>query len=373
MRRLLFVVAEDWSFMSHRLPMAKAARAAGFEVHVACKVDQHGDAIRAQGFHMHPMHWERCKIGPIALGAEVAQLIQLVQQIEPILLHCVGLKPIMLGGLARQVVKIPHIIYAFVGLGYAFGHSWQAQTIRLALVPILKLFCCQNGAYVLLQNKDDQHELEKRGVIKRGAATLIRGSGVELDYFAALPMPNGPLTLGYTGRMLRHKGAHLMVAAQQILREQGHDINLILAGESDPANPSSITDAELQTWAKLPGVEWLGKISDVRQVWQRAHIAVLLSRSEGVPKSLLEAASCSRPVLTTDAPGCRDVVQPGQTGWRVGLDNHAQLIAALKTMITTPLEILTAMGQQSRAFVANTFSAEQVAREIGEFYTRITQ
>lgn len=357
--------------MSHRLPMAHAARAAGFDVHVACRVNQHGDAIRTQGFHLHPMRWDRRQIGPIGLGQEVAQLVKLIQHIQPHLMHCVGMKPITLGGLARQTVSVPKVIYAFVGLGYAFGTNWQAQAIRMALVPLLKQFCRQRGAHVLLQNADDQAQLEKRGIIARGSATLIRGSGVELDHFTILPLPPMPLTIGYTGRMLKHKGAHLLVDAQQTLREQGYDINLILAGSADPANPSSIRDAQLHQWAKLPGIEWLGRVDDVRQVWQRAHVAALLSRSEGVPKSLLEAASCGRPLLTTDAPGCRDVVQPGQTGWRVPLDDQPALMAAMQQILATAPETLAEMGAQSREFVASHFSAHDVAQQVGELYQKM--
>jgi len=179
------------------------------------------------------------------------------------------------------------------------------------------------------------------------------------------------LTAAFVGRLLEDKGIRSLIAAHRLLREKGVAVSLLLAGTPDPANPASAPIEEIEAWSREPGITWLGHVSDIRTVWARAHIAVLPSRREGLPKSLLEAAACGRPMVATDVPGCREVVIPGETGLLVPVDDPQALAAAIERLIGAP-DLRARYGQAARQRTVSEFSAAAIGEATSALYRRLT-
>ena len=221
---------------------------------------------------------------------------------------------------------------------------------------------------VIVQNPEDGAALAGFGVAQE-RIVLIRGSGVDTDHFTPLPEPPGPtVTVALVARMLRSKGVPDAVAAVRRLRAQGMAIELALAGPTDPDNRDSLSDAELAALTAEAGVEWLGRVEDVRAIWRRAAVAVLPSTyGEGVPKALIEAAACGRAIVATDMPGCREVVRAGETGLLVPPHDIGTLADALAALVRDPAR-RQAMGRSGRALVEREFGEAEVARQTIALY-----
>jgi len=364
--RLLYVVTEDWFFLSHRLPMARAAQAAGFEVHVATNVTDGAAAIAREGFVLHPVHFARGRLAPLATLATIRALRQLHRRIVPDLVHHVALQATILGSLAalgRPVARVN----AITGLGYSFiSESLKARIVRAAIGTLLRFLVDRRRSVALVQNPDDRALLRDLG-IAAGRIVLVPGSGVDVDRLEPTPEPPGPITLGFVGRLLDDKGIHVLVDAQRLLRAKGLAVDLLIAGTPDPANPASVSQAQAEAFGREPGITWLGHVDDIATVWARAHIAVLPSRREGLPKSLLEAAACGRPMVATDVPGCREIAIAGETGLLVRPDDPAALAAAIETL-AQDRELRARFGRNARQLAERRFAADAIGRATVEIY-----
>jgi glycosyltransferase involved in cell wall biosynthesis len=372
--KLLFLVTEDWYFCSHRLPVARAARAAGFEVAVATRVRAHGERIREEGIDLHPIGWRRRGDGFAGAGHAISAVAQLYRAQRPDIVHHIALKPVLLGGIARRLAfgssaEAPVVIDSIMGLGSRFSHTSLAGKLGWPSLGVALHFATgKRRGWVVVQNPEDHAALVGLGIDSE-RIVMIRGSGVDLEYYQPLPDPVGsPVRVALVSRMLRDKGVPDAVAAVRLLRARGLPIKLLLAGPTDPDNRGSLTAAELRALAAEPGIEWLGPVADVREVWRRAAIAVLPSTyGEGVPKALLEAAACGRPIVATDVPGCREVVRLDETGILVAARDIAGLAAALAALAADPAR-RAALGAAGRALVERDFGEELVARETLALY-----
>ncbi len=370
--KLLFLVTEDWYFWSHRLPVARAARDAGFEVVVATRVRDHGEQIRAEGFRLCPLAWRRRGDGIFGTARALIAIAALFRRERPDIVHLVALKPVLFGGIAARLAFArgtgrPAQIAAVTGLGSGLMPASRfARLGRSALGWALR--CTAGNGRVIVQNPEDGAALAGLGIAP-ARIVLIRGSGVDTDHFTPLPEPPGrTVTVALVARMLRSKGVLDAVAAVRRVRAQGLAIDLVLAGPTDPDNRDSLSEATLAGLAAEPGVEWLGRVEDVRAVWRRAAIAVLPSTyGEGVPKALLEAAACGRAIVAADMPGCRDVVGAGETGLLVPPHDIGGLAEALAALARDPAR-RQAMGRAGRALVEREFGEAGVARQTLALY-----
>jgi glycosyltransferase involved in cell wall biosynthesis len=242
---------------------------------------------------------------------------------------------------------------------------------RGSLLPSLRRIVSEKSV-VLVQNGDDRELLQRLGVDPSGIE-LIGSSGVDVDTFAPLPEPAGDVpVIGIATRMLAIKGVHHLIEASRLLRNRGVAHKVVLVGAPDPHNPSSIPEQTLRLWGSEPGISWLGHQSDVRKLWEMAHIAVLTSLGgEGVPKTLLEAAACGRPIVATDVPGCREIARAGSNGLLVPPGDAAALADALETLIKSP-ELRHRFGAEGRAIVEQEFSGDLVGRRTVALYERLT-
>jgi glycosyltransferase involved in cell wall biosynthesis len=356
--KLLFLVTEDWYFCSHRLPVARAARDAGFAVTVATRVRDHGDPIRAEGFRLIPLGWKRSGDGLLGGTRAIVEIARLYRRERPDILYHVALKPAFFGGIAARLAfaaRPPATVAAVMGLGTSAATAWRKR----ALGGALRLAAA--GGRVIVQNAEDRAALTGFG-FRAERIALIRGSGVDPGHFAPLAEASG-CTVALAGRMLRSKGVLAAVAAVRRLRAEGLAVDLMLAGAPDSDSRDSLSTAELTALASEPGVEWLGHVADVREVWRQAAIALLPSRyGEGVPKTLLEAASCGRPIIASDMPGCRDVVRHGETGLLVPPGDVAALAAAIRALAADPA-LRARMGAAGRARVVAEFGETRIAQQ----------
>lgn len=368
-RRLLYVVSEDFAFLLNRLPMARAARQAGFEVHVATNVDKGAKAIEAEGFTLHRIPFRRGGLSPFAAIPTVLALRRVERKIKPQIVHHAGLQCCVYGSIAAIGQTIPQV-NAITGLGYIFTSiTWRTRLLRRSMAQLLPRLLNTKQNLVLVQNPDDQATLETLG-IEHGRIALIPGSGVDTDVFRPLPEPEGPVTAGFAGRLLTDKGIRALVAAHGILRDRGYDINLLIAGNPDPANPASVSLEEAQAWGRRPGITWLGHIDDIGSLWRRCHLAVLPSHREGLPLSLLEAAACAKPMIATDAPGCREIVIDGQTGLLVPIEDAEALAAAIARLADSP-QLRENYGRAARQLVVDKLSAKIIGAAIVALYDRL--
>jgi glycosyltransferase involved in cell wall biosynthesis len=369
--RLLYVVTEDWYFLSHRLPMARAARAAGFEVHVAANDGGDADEIEDNGFIFHPVRFVRGRLSPLRSLGTIMALRRVYRTVEPTIVHYVAMQPTVLG-IASVVSPSFASVYGITGLGYSFiSETDKARSLRRAIRILLRIGLNRHGSVGLVQNPDDRELLISLGVRPEQIA-LIPGSGIDADRFRPIPEPDGPVTFAFVGRMLADKGVRTLIEAHRMLRESDIECELLLAGTPDPANPASIPENEIAGWTREEGVTWLGHVSDIETVWQRAHIAVLPSRREGLPKSLLEAAACGRPLIATDVPGCREIVINDKTGLLVPPDDPQALAAAMLRLIRSPSQRVR-LGVAARRLVDERFSAEIVGKATVELYQKLVE
>jgi glycosyltransferase involved in cell wall biosynthesis len=368
--RLLYVVAEDWAFLSHRLPMARAARDEGFEVHVATRVNDNAAAIVAERFILHPVPFTRGSLSPLASLSTIVALRRVHRTVKPDLVHHVALQACVLGMIATFGRRTA-CVNAFIGLGYAFTASTtRARVVRRLLDVSLRFLIDRDNTIALVQNADDMAALMSLGISKSRIA-LISGSGVDVERLVPLPEPEAPPTFGFVGRLLDDKGVRTLIAAHRLLRARGSEVCLLIAGTPDPANPASVTQAEMTAWDSEPGISCLGYVTDIAGLWARAHVAVLPSRREGLPLSLMEAAACGRSMIASDVPGCREIVVDEQTGMLIPVDNADALAAAMARLASAP-ELRARYAAAARHLVVERFAAKIIGRQIVQLYRQLT-
>jgi glycosyltransferase involved in cell wall biosynthesis len=366
--KLLFVVTEDWYFVSHRLALAVAAQAAGFEVVVATRVGRHGEAIRAAGLRLVPFGLARTYGNPLR---EILALVRLYRRERPDIVHHVALKPIMYGAVAARLARVPAQVNAVVGLGWLFTSAKGVmRLIRPAARWTLALLLRTRSSLTIVQNPDDR-ALLIRSHLPESRIRLIRGAGVDTTVFAPAPVPAGPVCVVLAARMLWDKGVGEFVEAARLIRQAGVQARFALVGDPDPDNPASVPEAVLRSWHGQDGIEWWGRRDDMPSVYHAAHIACLPSYyREGLPKVLLEAAACGRPLITTDAPGCREVVQDGDNGILVTPRDAQSLARAIRKLIEDE-KLRHAMGKRGREIILKDFSSELVVRETLGIYREL--
>ena len=369
-RRLLYVANEDFAFLLNRLPMARAARQAGYEVHVATRVDKDAKAIEAEGFILHRIPFRRGGLSPFAAIPTILALRRIESKIKPQIVHHAGLQCCVYGAVAALGRDVRQV-NAITGLGYIFTSvNWRTRLLKRSMTWLLPWLLNRRANVVLVQNPDDRAALVDLGVEQK-RMVLIPGSGVDTVALQPLPEPEGPITFGFAGRLLTDKGIRALVAAHGLLRDQGYDANLIIAGNPDPANPASVRLEEVEAWSRRPGITWLGHIKDIVSLWRLCHFAVLPSHREGLPVSLLEAAACGRPMIATDAPGCREIVLEDQTGLLVPIENPAALAKAIQRLAISP-ELRQRYGMAARQLVVDRLSAKIIGTAIVRLYDELT-
>lgn len=359
-RTLMFVVNVDWFFLSHRLPIALEAQRQGYQVHIATGLTDKLDELQRHGLLVHPLALDRSSAGLGNAWRTMVELWRVFRAVRPDVVHMVTIKPVLLGGLVARLAGVPAVVAAVSGLGFVFmAHGAKAAMRRWLVGGLYRVALGHRNLKVVFQNPDDRASLSKLAHLPDSKVEMIRGSGVDLTQYDHAPLPLGVPVVLLAARLLADKGVREFVQAARLLTQQGVTARFCLVGSVDPANPASLADAELTQWANDGVVELWGQRSDMPAALHAAHLVVLPSYREGLPKVLLEAAACGRAVVTTDVPGCRDAIDPGVTGVLVPVRNAAALADALKGLINDPARCQT-MGDAGRALAERAFDVRQV-------------
>ncbi|MBL8687760.1 MAG: glycosyltransferase family 4 protein [Rhodospirillaceae bacterium] len=370
-KTLLFLVAEDYFFVSHRMTLARAARDAGYRVVVATRIGDHAKTIEAEGFKPVPVRLRRGLRNPFADIAAILDLVGVYRRERPDIVHHLSLKPVVFGTIAARLARVPVIVNALTGLGLLYSDAagasrWLRGPVSLAL----RVLSASPRVWTLLQNSDDLATLRAARVGAEERSVLIRGSGVDVRRFSPTEEMPGTPVAAMVARLVRLKGVTDLVAAARLLKQRGTPLRVALVGSPDPDNPTSVTESEIRAWVADGVVEWWGQRSDIPRVWAEAAIAVQPSRGgEGVPKALLEAAACARPLVTTDVPGCRELVRDGVNGLVVPPENPEALADALARLAADP-ELRRRLGREARRIVEAEHTDVAVASATLEIYRR---
>ena len=264
-RRLLFLVTEDWYFLAHRLPMAHAAKAAGYEVHVATRLKDGKEAIEKEGFVPHALGWSRGSLSPRGNFSAVLDIRRLLRELQPDILHNVSLKPVLLGGTASLGLR-GAVVNTITGRGTLFADQSRDGLTRKATGFALRLLLARERSWTTVENADDRDFLIALG----GPAdriVVVPGSGVDTERLQPLPEPPPPVTAAFAGRMLAIKGVAELIQAFALLGQRGVSVQMLLAGDCDRENPGSLAPEQLCEFASLYGINWLGHVADIREVW----------------------------------------------------------------------------------------------------------
>ena len=370
-KKILFVVNAPEFFLSHRLPLAEAAKDQGYEVHVASASGEQAGAIADLGFAHHVVPFVRSGQNPMVELKTFLDLVQLFRRLRPDLVHLITIKPVLYGGIAARLSGIEAVVSAVSGLGTVFLASSPMGKARRWLVKQLyaSAFNLRKLA-VIFQNPDDRDTLLRMEALQIGSTRLIRGSGVNLQDYPHLAEPQGTPVVVMAARLLRDKGVVEFVEAARSLKERGVDVKMRLIGSRDPGNPTSVTDQDLKLWERDGLVELMGFRSDIAEQYAAANIVCLPSYREGLPKSLVEAAACGRAVITTDVPGCRDAITPNITGLLVPVKNVVALADSIQSLIENPA-LRHQMGQAGRGLAEDEFAIEKIAAQHLQIYEEL--
>lgn len=369
-KRVLILVNNPAFFLSHRLEIAQAALAAGYEVHIATMDGPAVAQIRAHGFKHHVIPMTRSGKNPFQELRTLCALWRLMRRLRPHVVHAVTIKPVLYGGIAARFAgaRVGPFLAAISGLGYLFTHDtgWQ----RRVALSLYRLALGRPSTRVIVQNESDQEMFVQAGVVQEKQCVLIPGSGVDIDKFTLTPEPQEPITLVMAARLLHDKGVQEYIQAAQWAHKQGYDWRWQIAGSVDPGNPASLTEDEIKGWHDAGVVQWLGERQDIDKLYRQAHIVVLPSYREGLPKSLIEAAASGRAVVTTDVPGCRDAIIADQTGLLVPVRDSQALAQAIERLALDNA-LRRQLGVAGRQLAEERFDVAHVVRVHLDLYKEL--
>jgi len=370
-RKILYLLTEDWFFCSHFIDRAIATQALGFEVVVVARERMHGQRIRNAGLRFVGLEILRGSMGPLVELRQLLRILVLYRRERPDIVRQVGVKPILYGTVAAFLNKIPAIVNAPIGMGYIFSsEDLRARLLRPLVKFAYKLLINPPNSRVVFENGDDLRTFLNWRAVRACDAVLIRGAGVDLNLFRPAVKNNPYPTIALIARMLRDKGINEFVAAAHLLHDEGVQARFLLVGDPDSMNPTSISIKSLRAWHGIKGLEWLGWCEDIPSLLEKIDVMCLPSYREGLPKSLIEAAASGLPIVTTDTPGCREVVRHGDNGFLVPVGDALKLAKALKQLIQDA-ELRDRMGSRGAAIAAELFSSDMVIAETLNLYKKL--
>ena len=361
MSRILLFANTDWYLYNFRLSLAKDLRARGHEVILLSPPGGFQELLQEEGFQWIPFPLSRQGINPIKEIWTLWKLSRIYHQIDPDIVHHFTIKPVIYGSLAAHFLRIRGIINSITGLGHLFIDS-EAVTRVLRVIASRLYRMNLRGTQVIFENPEDRDIFVQNKLLKAEQSHLILGTGVDVEKFRPSPRTNEIPVVLFSSRMLVTKGFVEYIEAARMLHQKGLNARFAIAGRTDPGNPASIPDEQIEAWKESEALEWWGWQDDMPAALARADIFCLPSYREGVPNALLEAAACGLPIVTTDVPGCRDVVAHGVNGYLVPVRNTEGLAQELERLITDR-DLRHHMGTAGRYIAVNQFSTTKVNKE----------
>lgn len=368
-QKILIVINSGRYFLTNRKEVPQALLAAGYDVHIALPLDEYADEIRSLGFTLHHIDVSRRGMNLWSDGKLFFQLCRLYQTLQPDLVHHITIKPVLWGAIAARFVRVPACLNILPGLGYLFLPGSRLKSLlRTVVCWFFETGLSNPHSLTVFQSVVNQDLFIKRRIIKPERARLISSSGVDLQTHAVLTLPCGPITFMLPARMLTAKGVREFVEAARACRHLS--ARFLLAGDTDSGNPHAIPRSQLQAWHDEGVIEWLGWVKNMNPVYEQSHVVCLPSYSEGTPKCLLEAGAHGRAIITTDTPGCREVVLPNVSGLLVKPRDVDTLIEAF-TWFVEHADKIEAMGLAGRALIAREYALTKIISQTMTLYNEL--
>lgn len=369
-KRLVYVVSEDWAFITHRLSLAKYAIEKGYEVIAVTNINDHGKNLSDSGIDVININFSRSFNKPFLDLISLYKLIRVLQRHNPDIVHNVGVKISLLSSLAGLFSKPKVIINAYTGLGYVFSsNSKLAKIIRFLLIPLLRFLNSRNNTWTVFQNEDDKLLFIKNKIVEASRTKIIKGSGVSTDEFPYMKEPEEPIIVMLASRLLWDKGIGEFVETASGLKSKHPEVKFVLVGGIDQQNPMSLETDTLNGWVKEGVIEWWGHKQNMSKILGLSHIITLPSYREGLPKVLLEAASIGRPIVATNVPGCRDIVRDNVNGFLVDAKESSGLTEAIDKLILNK-ELRLRMGLAGREIILNELSSKKINEQFIKLYRK---
>lgn len=360
-RKLLFVVNVDWFFVSHRLPIAIEAIKNGFEVHLACAITDKRELLENVGIIVHDTPLTRSGLNIIFELKTLILLHKVVKKVKPDIVHSITIKPIIYANIISRLLGVKKRVSSISGLGYVFiDNSVKTKCIRRVVSSLYKV-ALKNIDAVIFQNSSDRAIVSSLNAFDDSKSIMVRGSGVDLRQFILSQEPVYDKVVMFVGRFLKDKGIIEFVKSAQLLRLKNVNARFVLVGGIDALNPNSITKLELDSWVNEGFIEHWGYSANISEDLNQANIVVLPSYREGLPKSLLEAAAAQRAVVTTDVPGCRDAIEPNETGLLVEVKNPQALAEGILKLLNDN-ELRKKFAENGRLLAEKEFNIKDVVK-----------
>lgn len=371
-KRILYVDNRTEYVVSHRLPLLAAVRERGFEVHVTTLTAGDSAAIERAGFPYHQIASGGRSNNPLRELGLIVRLSRLYRGLKPDLVHPITLRSILYGEIAATFADVPVAVNGVTGLGYLFSaSSFPVRLARRAVLGLIRGLTGRRDRYYIFQNPDDEALFQEHGITDSASGFVIKGSGVNVERFEYTREPKDTPIALFPARMLWHKGVREFVEAARILKKGDLEARFVLVGDTDADNPAAVPANQLKRWESEGAIEWWGYRDDMPEVFAQVHVICLPSSyREGVPKVLIEAASSGRPIVTTDMPGCREIVRDGENGYLVPPRDSEAVARALKRLLRRSA-LREQMGRSGRDLVRNEFSIGHVVDSTLQLYRKV--
>ncbi len=367
--KILLFANTAWYLYNFRLPLAEALRSQGHDVVLMSPDDAHVCELSRAGFRWVEFQLSRKGRNPFREFVTLLKLVKLYRDERPDLVHHFTVKCVLYGSLAAKWVGISRIVNSITGLGYLFVSETAGSKLMRPFIHFLYHLALRSTR-VIFQNKDDSHLFQESGLADKHMIEIVRGSGVDTQRFTPSPIPEGVLQVLLPARMLWDKGVGEFVEAARMILEDGIQAKFVLAGDSDTENPAGVPVKMIKKWQKEGFITWIGWQANMPELYAASSIVCLPSYREGLPKTLIEAAACGRPLVAFDAPGSREVVIHGVTGLLARYKDTLDLAACLKTLINDP-EGRQRMGANARRLAVEEFSNERIINETLVVYSKL--
>lgn len=371
-KKLLFVVNDPEFFLSHRSDLARAAKNDGAIVYVASPGGNSTTAINKEFFH-RKLNISRKGLNILQEIFVLLNTIRIFISIKPDLVHLVAIKSVIFGGIAARVTKTHGVVNAITGLGYLFtANTFTTRWLARVVVLLLKVAMNHGNSTTIFQNKDDIEFFRMKNLLQNTAPRLIKGSGVNLGTYHPVVANRNNNTVLMASRLLWCKGIKEYIDAARVFRNNPN-YRFILAGDIDKGNPDAVPLTKLTSWVKEKIIEWDGYIDDMVGLFAQVDIVCLpTTYGEGVPKVLIEAAACGKPIITTNTPGCREIVQDGKNGILITPGSTDELIISIQKLGTNE-QLRERMGMEGRRIVEKEYSIENVIRSTIDIYKEMVE
>lgn len=337
--KIVLFANTDWYLYNFRRSLALSLHRAGHELLLLSPPGPYGEKLQALGLRWEALPMERRSLNPLRELSLLRHLVRLLRRERPALVHGFTIKCAVYGSLAARLAGVPARINAVAGMGYVFtSNDAKARALQPVVRGLLRLALDGEGARLILQNADDVALFERAGLVDPARIRLVRGSGVDCSRFVKRSgeRSGGPLRVLVAARLLWDKGLEEYVTAARELLAEGRRIEFLLAGTPDPGNPAAVPEDTVRSWVEEGVVNWLGHVDDMPTLLGAVDVVALPSYREGLPKTLIEAAACAQPLITTDVPGCREVVTDGVDGLLVPVRDAKALAQAIRRLDDDP-------------------------------------